>query len=136
SWVLPEALLIVLVTFLVIQSMILDPMAKTARWMKDLHFGKVAPLSHWAKDFLKPISAEAASLAQSLAAARATAENEARLREAGDSLWTSERLRVGMQSRLQGSRLFVVSNREPYEHVHRGGAIETLVPASGLVTAL
>jgi alpha,alpha-trehalose-phosphate synthase [UDP-forming] len=136
SYVVPELLLIVLVTFLVIQSTILSPMAKTARWMKDLQFGKVAPLSSWAKDFLKPISAEAASLAHSLAAARATAENEARLREAGDSLWTSERLRVGMQSRLKGSRLFVVSNREPYEHVRRGSGIETLVPASGLVTAL
>ena len=41
-----------------------------------------------------------------------------------------------MQSKLEGSRLFAISNREPYEHVHRGGAVECLVPASGLVTAL
>src|SRR5204863_1041784 len=52
------------------------------------------------------------------------------------SLWTLERLRVHVQGRLNGSRLFVISNREPYEHFHRGDSIEYKVPASGLVTAL
>jgi trehalose 6-phosphate synthase len=50
-------------------------------------------------------------------------------------LWTPERLRIGMHSRLRGNRLFVVSNREPYEHMHRGRLIEARVPPSGVVTA-
>ena len=41
-----------------------------------------------------------------------------------------------MQSKTLQSPLVVVSNREPYMHVHRNKGIEALVPASGLVTAL
>ena len=80
---------------------------------------------------------EVTRLATSLTAARAAAEEEARLRDTAESLWTAERLRIFVQGRLGGSRLFAVSNREPYEHFHRsGGSIEYSVPASGLVTAL
>lgn len=137
SHAVPQVLLIVLVTVVVVRSTILGPIAQTARRMKDLRLGRPAPVSGSAeKNFLTPISSEASSLAHSLAAARAVAEQEARLREAGDSLWTLERLRAGMRSRLGGNALFVVSNREPYEHVRRGKAIEPLAPASGLVTAL
>ena len=76
------------------------------------------------------------NLTQSLAEARAAAEEEARLRETGQAMWTPERLRVSMQSKTLQSPLVVVSNREPYMHVHRNKGIEALVPASGLVTAL
>ncbi len=57
-------------------------------------------------------------------------------REAGDSVWTSERLGVHVRAKLESSRLFVVSNREPYLHIHEGKAVQVMVPASGLVTAL
>jgi trehalose-6-phosphate synthase len=135
--VVPLVLLVVFVTLIVVQSTVLGPIARTARWMKDLRFERATTVAD-PRDggLLDPISAEAAGLAETLASARASAEEEARLREAGDSLWTPERLRVGIQHRLHGSRLFVVSNREPYHHVHRGGEIEVLVPASGVVTAL
>jgi trehalose 6-phosphate synthase len=43
---------------------------------------------------------------------------------------------VHVRTKLQGQPLFVVSNREPYEHVRQGNSIEVIVPASGLVTAL
>ena len=75
-------------------------------------------------------------MAISLNAARAAANEEARLREAALSRWTSERLRISMQATLNGSRLFAVSNREPYEHKHQGNSITWSVPPSGLVTAL
>jgi trehalose 6-phosphate synthase len=137
TYIVPQVLLMVLITYIVVQSTVLAPIARTARWIKDLRFGTAAPEREPAQgDFLEPISSAAASLARSLASAQASAEEEARLREAGDSLWTPERLRVGMQRRLRGTRLFVVSNREPYEHVRRGKTIEALVPASGVVTAL
>ena len=41
-----------------------------------------------------------------------------------------------MQGKLHGSRLFAVSNREPYEHSRQGNSIVWSVPPSGLVTAL
>ena len=133
----PQILLIALVTFFVVQSTVLEPIAKTARWMRDVRFGRAVPQAHPADgDFLDAISLEAANLAEGLVVAQASAREEARLRDAGDSRWTAERLRVGIESRLQGSRLFVVSNREPYEHVHRGTAVVARVPPSGLVTAL
>src|SRR5260221_120208 len=83
-------------------------------------------------DAVRPCSESGPSLVR----AGPTAEEEAGLGEANDSLWTPERLRVGVHNRLGGSRLFLVSNREPYEHVHRGRGIGVQVPASGLVTAL
>ena len=135
--VVAQVLLIILITFFVIRWTIVGPIAKVAQWMRDLRHGKVVPFPYrTAESFLEPLSTEAASLAQKLAEAQAAAKEEAQLREAGDSLWTAERLRASIERRLHGRPLFVVSNREPYEHVHGSKGIEARVPASGLVTAL
>jgi trehalose 6-phosphate synthase len=105
--------------------------------MKDVRAGKSVPLPKSSPaQFLGPLTSEAAQLGQTLVEARESAKHEAHLREAGDSLWTAERLRAGVQKRLHGSPLFVVSNREPYLHVHGSKGIEVQIPASGLVTAL
>ena len=135
--VVVQVLLIMLITFFVVRWTIVGPITRVAHWMRDLRNGKVAPFPYRvAEGFLGPLSTEAATLAQKLAEARASAKEEARLREAGDSLWTADRLRAKIQKRLDGRSLFVVSNREPYEHVHGSRGIEIRVPASGLVTAL
>src|SRR6266436_4865474 len=135
--VIAQVLLIMLITFFVIRWTIVGPIIKVAQWMRDLRHGKFVPFPYrTSESFLGPLSTEAASLAQKLAEARAAAKAEAQLREAGDSLWTAERLRASIHKRLRGSSLFVVSNREPYEHVHGSNGIEVRVPASGLVTAL
>ena len=134
--VVAQVLLIVLITVAIIRWTIILPISRTAQWMKDVRVGRAGPRpSLPAEDFLAPFSQEVVNLAKSLNEARASAEEEARLRETGESMWTAERLRVSIQSRPFGS-LFVVSNREPYMNVHRGKSIESLVPASGLVTAL
>jgi trehalose-6-phosphate synthase len=135
--VIAQVALIILITFFVIRWTIVGPIAKVAQWMRDLRHGKFVPFPYrTSESFLGPLSTEAASLAQKLAEARAAAKAEAQLREAGDSLWTAERLRASIHKRLRGSSLFVVSNREPYEHVHGSSGVEVRVPASGLVTAL
>jgi trehalose-6-phosphate synthase len=77
-----------------------------------------------------------ATMAESLSHARIAAENEARLREAGESMWTADRLAAQLRARLDGGHVFVVSNREPYMHYRNGKVLEVVVPASGLVTAL
>jgi trehalose-6-phosphate synthase len=132
-----QVLLIMLITFFVIRWTIDGPISRVAEWMKDLRNGKVAPFPYrMAEGFLGPLSREAATLGQKLTEARAAATEEAQLREAGDSLWTADRLRACIRKRLEGRSLFVVSNREPYEHVYGNNGIEVRVPASGLVTAL
>jgi len=134
--VIAQVLLVVLVTVLILRWTIVQPISRMAQWMRDLRSGVVHPRPKLPKeDFLVPFSQEVVNFAHSLAEARAAAAEEARLRETGASLWTPERLRVSLQSKLRGS-LFVVSNREPYVHTHKGKNIEASVPASGLVTAL
>jgi len=135
--VLAQILVVVLITLLIVHSTIVGPITRLSQWMKDLRIGRAGTLPQpFAAEFLQPLTSEAAYLGQSLAEARAAVKIEARLREAADSLWTAERLRIGICRRLHGSSLFVVSNREPYHHVHGSKGIESQVPASGLVTAL
>ena len=50
--------------------------------------------------------------------------------------WNKKRLEEIARSRLQGARLLVVANREPFIHVYDGDRIRCLKPASGLTTAL
>jgi alpha,alpha-trehalose-phosphate synthase [UDP-forming] len=134
---LVQMLLIAGITLLIVRWSMERPIARMAQWLKDLRAGSAEPNPDLpAEDVFKPLTREVTNLAASLKMARASAEEEARLREAAASLWTAERLRVYQQAALEDSRLFVVSNREPYEPVHRGSGVETVVPASGLVTAM
>jgi trehalose 6-phosphate synthase len=135
--VLVQMLLISAITLLIVRWSMERPIARMAQWLKALRIGEPMANPDFAvEDVLQPITREVTNLATSLRIARASAEEEARLREAADSLWTAERLRVFQQATLEDSRLFVVSNREPYEHVYSNGAVEVRVPASGLVTAM
>ena len=58
-------------------------------------------------------------------------------REDDPGRWTAERLKHTLNRYLQGEKVVILANREPYVH-HRkaNGEIEILHPASGLVTAL
>ncbi len=117
------------------------PLTRTATWLRGLRTGQSGqlnpPPSLPEGELFDQIHREVTHLARDLNAARATAEEEARLRESNVSLWTAERLRVSLSSKLQNKPLFVVSNREPYMHERKqDGSIQVIVPASGLVTAL
>src|SRR5580704_8499476 len=120
------------------------PLRRTAHWLRTMRTGgangaKTPPeLPQGQGEIFDQIHQEVTHLAQDLNTARATAEEEARLRDTGASLWTAERLRVSLQNKLHQTPLFVVSNREPYMHVlsEKDGSIGVIVPASGLVTAL
>ncbi len=131
-------ILIALITLLIVRWSIQGPIARTAHWLRALRTGHMPTSRIGMPDekLYQPLAREVASLAQSLNSARSAAEREARLRAAGQSQWTAERLTADLRNRLGGSRLFVVSNREPYIHKARGKSVEVEVPASGLVTAL
>ncbi len=130
-----QTVLIVAITLLLVHSSVRRPMLHMAQWLRDLRTGKASPGAGPAGEF-EPLAREVTQLASSLSEARAAAQHEARLRDSAESTWTTERLRVFVENRLGGARLFAVSNREPYEHRHRNGRIESVMPASGLVTAL
>ncbi|HEY6304442.1 MAG TPA: trehalose-6-phosphate synthase [Terriglobales bacterium] len=135
--VLAQVFLIVLITLLIVRWSITGPIARAALWMRALRTGKISSRQGIPDlDMFRPLAREVATMAESLNHARNAAENEARLREAGESMWTADRLSVQLRTRLEDSHLFVVSNREPYMHMHNGKALEVVVPPSGLVTAL
>jgi alpha,alpha-trehalose-phosphate synthase [UDP-forming] len=135
--VLVQVFLIVFITVLIVRWSIAGPIARAAQWMRALRMGRISSRQQMPDlELFKPLAWEVVTLTESLSQARTAAENEARLREAGESMWTADRLAVQLQTRLDGGRLFVVSNREPYIHQRNGKAVEVVVPPSGLVTAL
>jgi trehalose 6-phosphate synthase len=134
-----QTLLIALMALVLVRWTLMGPLARTAKWLRTLRAGAphdpgVLPQG----EIFDQIHKEVTHLAQDLNTARATAEAEARLRESQSSLWTAERLRVSLQNKLHDKTLFVVSNREPYMHMfnEKDKSIDTIVPASGVVTAL
>ncbi len=130
-------LVIVAITLLIVRWSLAGPIARAAQWMNALRTARHSvQVPAQDLDFFQPLAREMAPLAESMRQARAAAEIEARLRNTNESLWTAQRLADHVRTRLDGSNLFVVSNREPYVHNRQGNTITVTVPASGLVTAL
>ena len=134
---LVETLLVAFICLLIIRISIMEPVTKTAQWLRALRTGKgLRSAALPAEEIFQPIAREVTQLAKTLEVARTAAEEEARLRDVGEAVWTAERLRVHVRNHFQNKPIFAVSNREPCMHVHKNGGIECLVPASGLVTSL
>jgi trehalose 6-phosphate synthase len=132
-----QTLLITLIALFVIRWRFVDPIARIAKWMRTLRIGEASVLPGLPEgEEFEQLAREVTHLARDLGQARSAAQEEARLRESGESLWTAERLRITVRNRLQQCPLFVVSNREPYMHVRGERQPQVIVPASGLVTAL
>jgi len=132
-----ETLLISGLALALVRWTFLNPLKRTAKWLRTLRSGETQiPASLPQGEIFEQLNTEMTHLARDLGAARAAAAEEAQLRETHASVWTAERLRISLQSKLKGKPLFVVSNREPYMHVKGDRGPEMLVPASGLVTAL
>ena len=132
-------LLIVCVTLLMVRWFLMRPMIRVADRLRRLRMGNTADIEDQSFEELSlftPLAREVETMAESLIEARAAAETEARLRDAGEHLWTAERLAVHIRERFGASRIFVMSNREPYLHVRQGRETVCVVPPSGLVTAI
>ncbi len=137
-------IVIVAITLLMVRWFLLRPMSRAAERLRQLRIGHAENSTE--PDFtgpdlkafrlFSPLAREVENMAASLKAARASAAAEARLREAGANLWTAERLAVHIRNQAGSSKIFVVSNREPYMHVRQGRETVCVVPPSGLVTAL
>ncbi|MBI4248340.1 MAG: trehalose-6-phosphate synthase, partial [Elusimicrobia bacterium] len=131
-----HAVVISLISLLIVRWNVLAPLDQMADWMRQVRSGRSPDSPPPPANFLGPLVSEATHLAQSLAAARASVEEEAKLRQQSQSLWTPERLKEQVKEKLDGRPLFVVANREPYMHVRQGRKIQVIVPASGLVTGI
>jgi trehalose 6-phosphate synthase len=132
-------LLILCVTLLMVHWFLMRPMMRMAERLRRLRMGQADDLADESlaeMSLFTPLAREVESISESLIEARAAAETEARLRDAGEHQWTAERLAVHIRERFGSSRIFVLSNREPYMHVLQGRETVCMVPPSGLVTAI
>jgi len=76
----------------------------------------------------QPLVRDVRSLADTLARERDNEERGGR--------WSPTRLRSTLSQYLQGERVVILANREPYVHQRTGDSVRVSHPASGLVTAL
>ncbi len=132
-----QALVISVVTLLIVRWGVLSPVNKVIDWVKAARTGNLEQLKSRPRiNFLEPLYKEITGIAKAMEEAKAIAQEEARLRTSAESIWTPERLNEEMKQLLQNKKLIVVSNREPYMHIHAGREIQCIMPASGMVTAL
>lgn len=135
-----QSLLVALTTLVMIYLSVMLPLRHATDWLKRVRRGEHGAALHKNdRVLLGPLAEEISKVVKNLEMARLSAEKEALLRQSTESLWTPERLKIWVRAKLGGRPLFVVSNREPYMHVRKGGKgapIECIVPASGLVTAI
>jgi trehalose 6-phosphate synthase len=93
-------------------------------WTRDLR----RALRGQPSDEFQPLLRDVRSLAERLAR---ESEGEAR-----GGPWSAQRLRATLTQYLQGERVVILANREPYVHQKVGDGVRVLHPASGLVSAL
>jgi len=132
-----QAFVASLVTLIFIRWGIFSYLNRIVDWVKAArtgNIGHIKPRPHL--KFLDPLHKEIEYIAREMHEARATAEEEARLRTSAEAIWTPERLKMEMGNLLHKKKIIVVSNREPYMHIHVGKEIKCIVPASGLITAM
>ncbi len=132
-----QALVISFVIIMIIRWGIFKPINKIVNWVHAARSGNVEFLKRKPPaGFLAPLHKEIVNITKAMHEAKAVAEEEARLRSQAESVWTPERLKVEMENLLDGKKMIVVSNREPYMHIHSGRDIQCIMPASGMITAM
>jgi trehalose 6-phosphate synthase len=83
-----------------------------------------------------PVLAEMRPIARDLRTLIQDLEARHRAHDVDQLAWTPDTLREILHSEMPEYDVMVVSNREPYIHVHGAKGIELRRPASGLVTAI
>ncbi len=132
-----QTLIISSLSVLLLRWGVFTPINKIVNWVKAARTGNVDQMgSSPPASFLGPLHQEIVNITKAMQMARITAEEEALLRSKAEAIWTPERLKAEVQNLLLNKKMIVVSNREPYMHIHDGGAIKCIVPASGLITAM
>jgi trehalose-6-phosphate synthase len=132
-----QAFLVSLVTVVIIRWGIFSQINKIVVWAKAVRTGNIDQFTKQQPvKFLAPLHKEIEHIAKAMNEAKATAQEEARLRTSSEAIWTPERLKFEVENLLEKKKMIVVSNREPYMHIHDGKEIKCIVPASGMITAM
>lgn len=129
------SILVALSTITVIRWSITGPIARLAVFLRDLRINKtnnIEPPVSERGNVLGPIISEVTNLARSLSL---KSEEEKTPLQNGP-FWTKRSLKEFMKDELNGKRLFLISNREPYIHEKESETVKCVIPAGGLVTAL
>src|SRR5208282_3489055 len=90
--------------------------------------GIVQPFAQPASDDLHPLASDLRAMLRDLDLSRRSPDRSA--------TWSPEMLRGVLREKLLGDEILVVSNREPFLHMHGAQGIQLQRPASGLVTAM
>ncbi|MBI4403465.1 MAG: trehalose-6-phosphate synthase [Deltaproteobacteria bacterium] len=118
-------------TILVYRWSVSRPVAELSRAIRGVLTGNITSLS---KSFQKTDFAHLVKNLDKILAelhrAKATTTEESTAK------WTVGRFRSEVQRLFGGTKLCVIANREPCIHNRKGTTVETLFPASGLVSAL
>jgi hypothetical protein len=127
---LVQTLLITGLALVLVRWTFMRPLRRTAHWLRTMRTGGIGAkpppgLPQGQGEIFDQLHQEVTHLAQDLNTARATAEEEARLRDTGASLWTAERLRVSLQSKLQRDAPFrCFQPRTVHAYAERKGRID------------
>ncbi|MEO6000640.1 MAG: trehalose-6-phosphate synthase [Chitinophagaceae bacterium] len=132
-----QAMVVSLITVLIIRWSIFTPINRILLWVKAARAGNVSEIkSPTPSSFLSPLYQEITQIAHAMHEAKAMASEEARLRTTSEAIWTPERLKEEVKKIVGNKMMVVVSNREPYMHIHAGKETKLIKPASGLITAM
>ena len=136
KWLI-QSTVVSLIIFIIIKWGIFRYINEFVAWTKAMRTGNMEyPDKHKLAKFLAPLHQEIENIARDIQEAKTNAEEEARLRNSAETIWTPERLRIEVSNVLQTNKMIVVSNREPYMHIYEGKEIKCIVPASGMITAM
>ncbi|MCC6599255.1 MAG: trehalose-6-phosphate synthase [Crocinitomicaceae bacterium] len=132
-----QAFIVSSLTVVIIRWGIYSPISKIVDWVKAARVGNAEHLNQSPPAmFLAPLHREIIHIAKAMHEAKASAEEEAKLRSNAEAIWTPDRLKIEVENLLQSKKMVVVSNREPYMHIHEGKNITCIIPASGMITAM
>jgi trehalose-6-phosphate synthase len=136
KWLI-QAFLVSLILVLIMRWGVFSQVNKIALWVRAVRTGNTDQIEKQKHvKFLAPLHNEIEHIAKAMNEAKTNAAEEARLRTSAEAIWTPERLKVEVENLLQKRKMIVVSNREPYMHIHDGKEIKCIVPASGMITAM
>jgi len=131
--------LLAVITLLLQRQIFFLPLKQLTNWFHLFQKGNIDtahPIT--GKGMFSLLANEVEQVALNLRVARKAVSQDAASNLANADLWTESKLRNLVQARLGANGLYVISNREPYMHIHDPllGQTKCVRPAGGVVTAI
>jgi len=132
-----QTTLITALALVLVRWTFMDPLKKTVQWLRHLRKGDGSTGHALPQgEFFDEIKVEVTHLARDLGVARAAAEEEARCAIQMQHSGRRSDCASACEANCTTNRFSWCPNREPDIHMRGVKEIETIVPASGVVTAL